>query len=296
VAAARAKEIYLFLHTNGWEATLAKYRPKATVVLKNATIGEFLARPEQRADLDAGTFADYARALRKIVADIIGASADARKFGYRGARPQGLAGKVHAFKLAELTPAKIQAWKRAFLATKNADEKAQRHAKVSVNSFLRRARSPFSEKVLRHLEVTCSNPFEGVEFEPRQSLRYRSQVNIEELVVAAREQLSEQEPNAFKVLLLAAFAGLRRAEIDTLSWKAFRWNEHTIRIEPTRHYRLKTETSAADVAIDEELLALFGGYHARAQSEFVIEVPERPIERRPAVQPQPTDARKSSTP
>ena len=191
-AATRAKEIYLFLHAIGWQAALARYRPKAAVLLTNATIGEFLDRVEQRADLDPGTFADYARALRKIVADIIGHSADSRKFGYHG-------------------------WKRAFLADNNGDEKARRHAKVSVNSFLRRARSLFSEKVLRHLEITCTNPFQSVEFQ-----------------VAAREELSELDPDVFKVFLLAALAGLRRGEIDTLTWAAFRWNERTIRIGPMK--------------------------------------------------------------
>ena len=90
-------------------------------------------------------------------------------------------------------------------------------------------------------------------------MRYRSQVNLEELVLAAREELSVSQPEAFKVFVLAECAGLRRAEIDTLTWTAFRWKEGTIRIEPTRHYRLKTETSAGEVAIDKKVLASFRG-------------------------------------
>jgi integrase len=281
-AAAKARDIYLSVQANGWEATLGKYRPERyEPKLTNATLGEFLDRVKQRADLDPGTFTDYARALRKIASDVIGESANSRKFGYRGTGYSDWLTRVHAMKLADLTRAKVQTWKRDFLAQAGADQLSQRHAKVSVNSFLRRARSLFAPKVLRHLDITCESPFSGIEFEPRQSLRYRSQIDLEELVAAAREELSTAQPEAFKVFLLAAYAGLRRAEIDSLSWQAFRWDEHAIRIEPTRHYRLKTETSAGDVPIDAELVSVFRGLHAKAKSEFVVEVNDRPLGRRP---------------
>jgi integrase len=277
-AAAKARDIYLSIHANGWEATLGKYRPERfEPKLTNATLGEFLDRVKQRADLDPGTFNDYARALRMITSDLIGQSAQSRG---RRAGYHAWLDKVHAVKLADLTPVKIQTWKRDFLARAEPDQLSQRHAKVSVNSFLRRARCLFSPKVLRHLDINCENPFTGIEFEPRQSLRYRSQIDLETLVFAAREELSITEPEAFKVFLLATYAGLRRAEIDSLTWNAFRWDEHTIRIEPTRHYRLKTETSAGDVPIDEELVSVFRGYYAKAHSEFVIEARERPLGRR----------------
>src|SRR5947208_9593375 len=42
-AASRAKEIYLSLQANGWDATLAKFKPKAGSAGKTAaTIGEFV--------------------------------------------------------------------------------------------------------------------------------------------------------------------------------------------------------------------------------------------------------------
>ena len=49
---------------------------------------------------------------------------------------------------------------------------SQRQAKVNVNSFLRRARSLFSDKITRHLKVELPDPlpFSDVAFEPRQSL------------------------------------------------------------------------------------------------------------------------------
>ena len=68
-------------------------------------------------------------------------------------------------------------------------------------------------------------------------------------------------------------AGLRRNEIDKLSWTAFRWDEGIIRIEATQFFRPKTSDSEGDVLVDPELLEIFRGYFARAKSgsEFVIE-------------------------
>jgi integrase len=65
--------------------------------------------------------------------------------------------------------------------------------------------------------------------------------------------------------------GLRRKEIDLLPWSAFRWNDNIICVEHTRHFTPKTHDSAADVAVDPELMTVFHGYRARApKSEFVI--------------------------
>jgi hypothetical protein len=66
-----------------------------------------------------------------------------------------------------------------------------RSAKVRVNSFMRRARSLFSDKILRHLGFEVQNPFEGVEFESRSSLKYRSTFDIKKLAQAALKELGE---------------------------------------------------------------------------------------------------------
>jgi hypothetical protein len=43
VAAIKARDIYVFLKANGWEATLAKFKPESDVVPRlNVTVGEFL--------------------------------------------------------------------------------------------------------------------------------------------------------------------------------------------------------------------------------------------------------------
>jgi hypothetical protein len=53
--------------------------------------------------------------------------------------------------LAELTPAKVQQWKLSFVASAGDDPVKQRAARISANSFLRRAKSLFAASVTKHL-------------------------------------------------------------------------------------------------------------------------------------------------
>jgi integrase len=143
-----------------------------------------------------------------------------------------------------------------------------------VNSLLRRAKSLFAPGAVKHLSVTLPSPlpFENVSFEPRQSMRYRSNIDPAKLTRAAQEELAEEDEPVFLAFLLALGAGLRRIEIDRLEWSAFQWNHNLIRIEPTRYFDVKSEHSIGEVQIDPELLALFRDYYAaRAGSNFVIE-------------------------
>jgi integrase len=185
--------------------------------------------------------------------------------------------KIHDIPLADVTPAKVQKWKRSFIARAGNDPVKLRSARTSFNSYLRRAKSLFAPGAVKHLSLTLPSPlpFDGIAFEPRQSSRYRSSIDPAKLTRAAQQELSEDDPPAYLAFLLALGAGLRRGEIDRLEWSAFQWNHHTIRIEPTRHFDVKTEHSIGDVPVDPELMAVFRGYAAVAGSNFVIEpVPE----------------------
>jgi hypothetical protein len=91
------------------------------------------------------------------------------------------------------------------------------------------------------------------------------------LIEAATKDLASNEPEQFKIFLLAVMAGLRWREIDTLEWCSFRWDGGTIRIESTRWFHPKSEDSIGDVEIDAVLAEVFRGYHAKAKGPFVIE-------------------------
>ena len=186
-------------------------------------------------------------------------------------------------KLADLTPFKVQAWKRDFLGRAGSDPVKLRAARISVNSMIRRAKSLFAADAVRHLQtiqLPDPLPFTGVAFETKPSQRYHSEFDIEAVIAAARDELQKTDPEAYKVVLLAACCGLRKLEIDRLTWAAFRFDEHILRIQATKYFSPKTENSIGDIALEPELAELFRGHGARASGEFVIESPNMP---RPAL-------------
>jgi integrase len=270
-AAAKAKKVFLFAQTNGWEATLAEFRAKSIAKKTDATVGDLLEELRNKSDAKAKTLEGYAVALRKIVSDVMGQPHG--RGGGKKKREQWRK-KVHAVRLARLTPAKIQKWKLDFVARAGTDPIKQRAARISANTFLRRAKSLFAPELTRHLEevqLPTPSPFDGVEFYKRTSMKYRSTFEVFGLIKDAKNELAESKPEQFKILLLAVMAGLRRKEIDTLEWPAFRWETSVIRIEPTRWFHPKSEDSIGDIEIDPELLELFRGYCAKAKGPFVIE-------------------------
>ena len=85
----------------------------------------------------------------------------------------------------------MQKWKLAFLKRAGSNPTKQRRAKTNVNSFLRQAKSLFSKKALRFLTLKLPDPlpFDGVQFEPRQSMRYHSVIDPWTLIAAAQVEL-----------------------------------------------------------------------------------------------------------
>jgi hypothetical protein len=274
-AAARARDLYEFVRAHGWVEALAKERPKFATHRLGCTLGQYIAAAKRTADIAPRTLETYSRSVRKIASDMLGLPDDGARYNGRagGGRDAWLA-KVDAIKLSDFTPAGIAAWKKSFLGLAGSDPKSQRNARVSVNFYLRSAKSLFGSKVrenLGALSLPEPLPFSGVQIE-RPSARYFASFDLEELIQSAREELGYADQEAFKVFLLSALAGLRRKEIDLLPWSAFRWEAGSIRVEHTLHFAPKTADSAGDVAVDPELLTLFRGYYAQdPRAEFVIE-------------------------
>jgi integrase len=270
-AAAKAKEIFLFVQANGWEAAIAKFRASEKRAKKsNVTIGEFLQEVQAKSGIHFKTLEGYTIALRKIVADIKGLPHG--RGGNKKKRTEWRA-KVDAVKLSEITREGVQKWKLDFLKRAGEDPVSQRTARISANSFLRRAKSLFSAKAIEHVAVELLDPvpFTGLELFPRQSMKYRSAFDVRKLVEKASEELAPEEPEQFKAFLLATMAGLRRNEIDKLLWDSVLLDHGKIRIEATKYYSAKSEDSLGDVEIDKELVEVLRGYRAKAKGPFVIE-------------------------
>jgi integrase len=268
-AAAKAKEIYTMLVGVGWAATLAKFKPemqqKAVATIDdflNELSGHWAGRPK--------TFEDYCRSFRLIVSQIFDVKGGREKFDYvNGGRKRWVA-RIDRIKLADVTPEKINKWRIGFVKKVGGDPIKQRKARISCNSIMRQAKSLFGPELLAHVTIQKPDklPFDGVAFYKRESMRYQSTVNISALVSDALRELPHEQ---LKIFLLAAMAGLSHNEIDKLQWQAFRWDDGVIRIETTKHFTPKSSHRTGDIPIDQELAALFRGWHARATGLFVIE-------------------------
>jgi integrase len=271
------RDIYMGLVSKGWPATREQFKSAEKSNAKSfATVADFFDRIRETSAGEESTLEEYFSAFRLIIAESFGIDGGKQKYDYRaGGRGQWVE-RVEQVDLAAVTPDRVQRWKVAFLKRAGTDPVKMRSARTSVNSLLRKAKSLFSIKRLRFvgaLSLPFSSPFEGVEFEPRQSMRYHSFVNLEQLTAEAVRELPAQE---LKIFLLASMAGLRRNEIDKLEWSAFRWEQSVLRIENSMHFRTKNERSRGDVDLDPELSALFRELYANRTVPFVIESPIRP--------------------
>jgi integrase len=275
-AAARARDNYLSIITNGWGETLKTLRPDSErpPVQTELTIGRFLSELKSKADLQPKTLEGYAIAFRGIVADIFGIDSGKEKYDYRGGGRARWIEKINAIRLDAVTPELVQVWKRTFIARAGSEDPIKvRSAKSSVNSYMRRAKCLFAPRAIRHLSVVLPSPlpFAGVAFESRANTRYHSNIDPGKLIRAAQKELADADESVFLAFLLGLSAGLRRLEIDRLEWSAFHWNNNVIKIRRTKYFEPKTETSIREVLIDPEVMSVFRGYAARATSNFVID-------------------------
>lgn len=76
---------------------------------------------------------------------------------------------------------------------------------------------------------------------------------------------------AFKVVCLALYAGLRRNEIDTLTWQQIDFERASIHILTTEYGRVKSADSERVVDIDAGLVAILREAKKQSTGQFVIE-------------------------
>jgi integrase len=268
-AARKAASVYNDFLTLGAEAALAKHRPqKAADTI--TTVGQWIEGAHSVATVNSATFALYAAALRKIVGDIIRVKRNRKRFGPKGGGARAYRSAIDAAPLALLAPAAIQKWRMEYV--KRAKTPAdQRSRMTSCNSTLRQARSLFGKKIARFLPLPEPPPFQHVEFFPRQSAKYFSRIDAKSLLTKAQSELTEKDSPAFLVVLIALAAGLRKGEIDTLCWHQIDFERGLIRVEHTDTASLKSADSRGEVPIDDSVVALLRGFHARKTGAFVIE-------------------------
>jgi integrase len=144
---------------------------------------------------------------------------------------------------------------------------------ATINKVIRNAKALFSKKVLMVIGLggTIVSPFEGIKFLPEGSHRYTSTFDPKLLVQAAEKELRTNNPEAFKILIIALCAGLRRNEIDKLLWRQVNIERKLITIQPTEYFSPKTKESCSDIYLDESVANMLEEFQASASGEFVIE-------------------------
>lgn len=279
-AAGKALEIYKFFIGGGtWEDAHKNFKPWTNKVARIAspTVGELITAIETHSRINPITLKTYTRKFRRLVAGVKGIKGGAKRFDRReGAAKYRLA--VDAVKLSELKPADINKWKAAFTNAQRGNPKLQARAETTAQSILRNAKSLFAPKIMRQLaEANVSLalptplPFAGVEIGKAVNHKYNSNIDAEKLASDAQNELAKAEPEQFKIFLLAFAVGLRRGEIDKLTWSQFNWSKSQINIEVTAHGSTKTDSSHAAVNVDPAVMTIFEQFKKTASGEFVIE-------------------------
>lgn len=277
VAAKQAANIYKTLISKGWGTVLAEWKPKAVIEVTPATVGEFITAVAKVSPARDITVAEYGKCLRRIVADVAGLSReDASRFDYRTGGTERWKQQVDKLPLSILTPPKVQAWRLSRVRDADNNPALQRSAKTTANSTIRKAKSLFSPKVLRHIEATLElppNPFAGVEFFERSTMRYESKVDASKLIAAAAEELggNKERMEQWKAFVLLMFAGLRKNEADKLRWEAVDFAAGLLRIEDHEFFQAKCEASKGSVELDAEVMTMLKGWRAQdPKGEFVL--------------------------
>ena len=273
-ASRKAANLYQWIRSDGWDKALMKLDPERNTPRSSSTVGEYILMLEPLFTGRPATWYHYTYSLRKIAFEIAYGQQeeDASKFDPLHKPWQEKANKI---KLAVVTSQSIDCWKRGCLKRAGQNELEQQAAKRNLNSFMASARILFGKRMMRRLEQNrlekpLFNPFEGVIFEDEGSKRYTSRLNAQQLLKDAQAELADKDPEAWKTILLALGAGLRRGEIDGLSISHIDFNQAEVRVTNTASFRAKTDSSEGVVHVDVSLLDELKK-HLKGNGLFVID-------------------------
>ena len=284
VAATLAAEIYGHLLLHGWEKTLRRYKGSIDAQDSEVTVGQVISTSREVSTARESSFESYAKSLRKIVAEIehIG---DGQKFDSLNDGAKKWRSQVDSVPIARITSERVIRWKNARIRAASPDPSVRSKAITTANSLIRNAKAIFGKRLLPYLGSRLSLPsplpFEGVNLEKSPSHRYRSTIDAKSLLAAAEQNLLSDDPEAYKIVLLALVCGLRKGEIDNLLWNSFDFDGATLSIVSSQYHQLKSEDSSGVIDLDERTNSRFAEFRSLSpDDEFVIESPYKPANRR----------------
>lgn len=281
-AARRATKFYQRLRATDWETALKEFCPRIEAIraMSSLTLGDYLTQVQPHLRVRPRTAEIYAYALRKIAREATGAADKSKaRFHPKSHEWRRVSDEIP---LAKLTTAVIGDWKDKTIAAAGKNDKDRERAARNITSFLRNARALFSRSIVarfkdKGVKLPKPLPFEGVELEAQGRTRYKSSINAKELLKNARTELQPNEPDAWKVILLALGAGLRRSEIDALRWDEIDFKESLLQVCSHENHKTKTEDSEDSVYLDQGLLDELKKYHTAEKTGFVVAPELKPV-------------------
>lgn len=277
-AAKRARQFYFDVKSKGWieaELRLKPAAPKKNV--SNTTLGDYLRALETSQLLDKTTLYDYWRKLRTLTAGLCNIEcADDGKFGsFDG--PSPWCKRVDAVPLARLQAAAINEFVLRYVDRKRNDPLAKIKAKHTINSVIGNARALFSKKkiipYLKDIALPSPLPFEGVRKikETKQEYRFVPEADPQVLLNSAIEELKKDKPSLFIIFILSLGAGLRRNEVDKLTWARIDWSNKRIEVSRTAFFLGKSIASLRKIKIPPAFIEELRFFRGDAkQDAFVI--------------------------
>jgi integrase len=275
-AAKKAAMIYGDVVALGWAAALAKHKQMAAKPSKGSTVGDIIKAVSELSNVRPATLRGYAGALRRIVAAIEDINPDKGRFASTGDGRSAWLAAVDSVPISKLTPDRIEAWKINYVQSRSGgNELKARTCRNSANTCLRQAKGLFAKRILRlivnRIEIPSPLPFDGVDFYPRQSMRYDSKINAMELAALADKDLAVTDVEAYKAFILCLFAALRRNEADKLRWSSVDFNAGVIRVEAHDDFAPKAETSLDKIAIEPSICEILRKLRDREpEAEYVL--------------------------
>lgn len=266
-AANKAADFYKLVASVGWEKALQKFAPDRAAPTDATTFGQLveMATRAKCADVSPRTLRDYQSAARNLVALAMDIRADESRFDYVNGGRDAWISRIDGIKLAEIRADKIQGALNQRIAASRSNPVQEQHTRASCASLARMA------KALFHGVKDCPNPFADVSVSTPEPPKYHSSVSAKALIAAARAELADTEPEAYKAFLLAIGAGLRRREIDCLTWGQIDADKGCISIMATPYFKPKSKSSIGDVYVDGGLIAELLRFKPEAAGLFVLE-------------------------
>jgi integrase len=278
-AARKSKQIWASLVANGWDKTLAEFKPHAIYVPPMfVTVGDYISYLELHNFYTPQALFQNLTKFFTVLSAMFEDVGENSRFRARRARLKKANEKLRAVRLSDLSPQRVEEWKNNYLATRSENPVRLLKAKHTLDAYIRASKAMFGPKIRKRLAafgavIPDPIPFANTPFvtRGRSSFRYRSRMDPFQLTNLAFEELREKKLEQLKIFLLALHLGLRRNEIDKLLWTQFDFEGRRLRIEVTEYAQLKTEGSEDDISLEPELAEFFCGEFKKATGIFVIE-------------------------